>query len=246
MKGKELHFSIDLSKIKHEVFIQKEKESQQKLVERSSIRSNKKTASSSRLHHFSSKSHSTSSIRSYGSSYSKYYKERSMSRSNFNISSVNQKAKKKCIKKEKKEENNKSKDNTIRKSTLPLSQIYRNASPYSDLFTWNNLFSYRHIQHNISQEHCNNFSPKSNNTTAHRKTKEHQEQMLNDEKVPHNIRKQSQCSEYLIKKKNEMLEGILSKKNIDYSKMNMQNYSSYSVLPFRKKLSYLIEKKCKE
>ena len=142
--------------------------------------------------------------------------------------------------------NNKSKDNTIRKSTLPLSQIYRNASPYSDLFTWNNLFSYRHIQHNISQEHCNNFSPKSNNTTAHRKTKEHQEQMLNDEKVPHNIRKQSQCSEYLIKKKNEMLEGILSKKNIDYSKMNMQNYSSYSVLPFKKKLSYLIEKKCKE
>ena len=168
-----------------------------------------------------------------------------MSLSNFNIS-VNQTAKKKSIKKLKKDDSNKTKDNKIRKSTLPLSQIYRNASPYSELFTWNNLFSYRHIQSNISQEHCNYFSPKPNNKTVHRNSKIKHEQLLSDEKVPHHIRPLSQFSEYLINKKNEMLEEILSKKNIDYSKMNIQKYSSYSSLPFKKKLNYLIEKKCKE
>lgn len=245
MKGKELQFSIDLSKIKHELFCQKEKESHQKNVECSSNRSNKKTASSSRFYQFSSQSPSSRSIRSYGSSYYRYYKERSMSLSNFNIS-VNQTAKKKSIKKLKKDDSNKTKDNKIRKSTLPLSQIYRNASPYSELFTWNNLFSYRHIQSNISQEHCNYFSPKPNNKTVHRNSKIKHEQLLSDEKVPHHIRPLSQFSEYLINKKNEMLEEILSKKNIDYSKMNIQKYSSYSSLPFKKKLNYLIEKKCKE
>lgn len=245
MKGKELHFSIDLSKLKHELFCQKEKESNRKKVECSTNSSNKKTASTSRLYQFSSISPSNRSIRSYGSSYYKYYKERSMSLSNFNIS-VNQTAKKnKSIMTVKKENKIKTdKENTIRKSTLPLNQIYRNASPYSDLFTWNHLFTYRNIKSNISSPVHNNNISKSPNKVVHRNENKSKVQLISKEQVPTHIRPMSEFSEYLINKKNQMIEDILSKKKIDYHKI--EKYSSYSSLPFKKKLNYLLEKKCKE
>ena len=262
-KREKFKFLIDISKMQKDINL---KNLLKRNINENNKTSTRKTISTSssinkiKITNKSPHNQTARSITSYNSSYTKNYRERSLSYSNLRKSkspkSIN--STKPVIKKEKINTLNEliqsflrpfpiDRYSNIRVSTLPLKKIYRNNSPYSELFTWNNLFTYRNLQNNIhsSRESYND----KNIILSTQKLKRQNKSSINflsDQKVPHNIKKSNELGEYLINKKNKMLKEILSKNKINYDiEEKSTQYDKYGNLPFKRKLNYLIQKKKK-
>lgn len=264
-KKEKFKFLVDISKIQKEVNI---KNFLKRSIEFNNKSSTRKTMSASSLIHklkTPSKSppiQTSRTIQSYNNSYTKNYLERSLSYSNLRVSKAPKiiNSPKPVIKKEKVNTINelirsplshyidKCTTSNIRVSTLPFKKIYRNNSPYSDLFTWNNLFTYRNLQNNI---HYNRESHKEKTIISSivpnlKRQNKNLFSFLIEQKVPHNTKKSSEFGEFLINKKNQMLKDILSKNKINYDiEEKSKQYDKYGSIPFKRKLNYLIEKKTK-